>query len=56
MDGAEAEVHAFHAFAREDWRKIWSTNALERVNNEIERRSRVAGVFPDPAAATDQRY
>jgi hypothetical protein len=46
MDDAKAEVLAFTAFTRAHWRKIWSTNPLERVNTEIKRRSRVAGIFP----------
>jgi transposase-like protein len=51
MDDAKAEVLAFTAFPREHWRKIWSTNPLERVNQEIKRRSRVVGIFPNNAAA-----
>ena len=35
MDEAKAEVLAFAAFPREHWRKIWSTNPLERLNKEI---------------------
>lgn len=50
MDEAKAEVLAFTAFPREHWRKIWSTNPLERVNKEIKRRGRVVGIFPNPAA------
>ncbi|MDQ6527526.1 IS256 family transposase [Nocardioides sp. LHD-245] len=50
MDDAKAEVLAFSGFPREHWRKIWSTNPLERVNKEIKRRSRVVGIFPNPAA------
>jgi putative transposase len=50
MDEAKAEVLAFTAFPRAHWRKIWSTNPLERVNKEIKRRSRVVGIFPNPAA------
>jgi transposase-like protein len=30
--------------------EIWSTNPLERVNNEIKRRTDVVGVFPTPKA------
>ena len=50
MDDAKAEVLAFTAFPREHWRKIWSTNPLERINKEIKRRSRVVGIFPNAAA------
>jgi transposase-like protein len=50
LDEARPEVLAFSAFPREHWRKIWSTNPLERVNKEIKRRSRVVGIFPNEAA------
>ena len=46
VDDAKAEVLAFAAFPREHWRKIWPTDPLERLNKEIERRSRVVGIFP----------
>ena len=50
MDGGKSEVLAFAVFPREHWRKIWSTNPLERLNKEIKRRSRVVGIFPNEAA------
>lgn len=50
MDDAKSEVLAFAVFPREHWRKIWSTNPLERLNKEIKRRSRVVGIFPNEAA------
>lgn len=50
MDEAKAEVLAFSAFPRAHWRKIWSTNPLERLSEEIKRRSRVVGIFPNDAA------
>ena len=51
MDDAKAEVLAFNAFPRAHWRKIWSTNPLERLNKEsFKRRSRVVGILPNEAA------
>ncbi|WP_134772314.1 IS256 family transposase [Ornithinimicrobium flavum] len=50
MDAAKSEVLAFAVFPREHWRKIWSTNPLERLNKEIKRRARVVGIFPNEAA------
>ena len=47
---AEHEVTAYAVFPRSHWRKIWSTNPLERVNKEIKRRTNVVGVFPNDDA------
>ena len=41
---------AYATFPRHHWRKIWSTNPLERVNKEIKRRTNVVGVFPNDDA------
>jgi putative transposase len=44
------DLLAFSAFPLEHWRKIWSTNPLERLHREIKRRCDVVGVFPNDAA------
>jgi putative transposase len=50
MEAARDDVLAFLHFPQEHWRKIWSTNPLERLNKEIKRRTNVVGIFPnDPA-------
>jgi putative transposase len=46
---AAADICAFAAFPIAHWKKIWSTNPLERVNKEIKRRTNVVGIFPNEA-------
>lgn len=41
---------AFYAFNQEAWRKIKTSNCLERLNKEIRRRTRVVGIFPNDAS------
>jgi transposase-like protein len=47
---AAHDICAFAAFPTSHWRRIWSTNPLERVNAEIKRRADVIGIFPNPEA------
>jgi len=46
---AATDVCAFAAFPQAHWKKVWSTNPLERVNKEIKRRTNVVGIFPNEA-------
>ena len=45
------ETLAYTAFPREHWRRIRTDNAIERLNREIRRRTRVVGTFPDGRSA-----
>jgi putative transposase len=47
---AREDLTAFAAFPVAHWRKLWSTNPLERLNKEVKRRTKVVGIFPDDAA------
>lgn len=47
---AAVDITAFADFPSAPWKKIWSTNPLERLNREIKRRADVVQGFPNPAA------
>ncbi|MFE2584850.1 IS256 family transposase [Streptomyces sp. NPDC059378] len=47
---AAVDITAFADFPPAHWKKIWSTNPLERLNREVKRRADVVQVFPNPAA------
>jgi hypothetical protein len=47
---AEVDVLAYMAFPADHWRSISSTNAIERLNAEIDRWAKVVGIFPNTAS------
>ena len=44
-EGFEDSIQ-YYGFSKIDYRKISSTNTLERLNKEVRRRSRAVGIFP----------
>jgi hypothetical protein len=47
---ATTSIWNHRAFPKEHWKKIRTTNGLERINKELKRRSRVVGAFPNDGA------
>jgi transposase-like protein len=41
----------FYAFPTPHWKRIRTTNSLERLHGEIKRRTKAVGAFPDRASA-----
>jgi hypothetical protein len=46
-EGGQPGQGAYADYPRAHWRKLWSTNPLERLHKEIKRRCDVVGIFPD---------
>jgi putative transposase len=47
---ASEDVLAYLDMPEEHWTKLHSTNAVERLNREMKRRTRVVSIFPDRAS------
>jgi transposase-like protein len=51
VEGGFAAATQFYAFPQAHWRRIKTTNGLERLHGEVKRRIRSVGAFPDRASA-----
>ena len=45
IDRFRFDLWNYKAFPRTHWKRIRTTNSLERINNELKRRRRAAGAF-----------
>ena len=50
IDRFSQDIWNHRAFPKEHWKKIRTTNGLERINKELKRRCRVVGAFPNDGA------
>ena len=51
LDGGFAAATHFYFFPKAHWRRIKTTNGLERLHAEIKRRTKSVGAFPDRSSA-----
>lgn len=51
LDAGFDTATQYHALPKEHWKRIRSTNGLERLHGEIKRRIKSVGAFPDRASA-----
>ena len=50
MEEAMEDILAHTHFPEEHWRKIYTSNPIERLNKEIKRRTNCVGIFPNDDA------
>jgi transposase-like protein len=51
LDAGFDAATRYYAFPKEHWKRIRSTNGLERLHGEVKRRIKSIGAFPDRASA-----
>lgn len=51
LDAGFSAAVQFYSFPKAHWKRIRSTNGLERLHGEVKRRIRSVGAFPDRASA-----
>ena len=47
LESARDDLLTFTAFPPQLWKRLWTSNAIERTNEELKRRTKVVGVFPN---------
>ena len=56
LTDAREDLLAFTAFPAAHWKKIWSTNPLERLNKEVKRRTTSPGSSATPASSSGEAW
>ena len=51
LENGFADATRFYAYPKEHWKRLRSTNGVERLHVEIKRRIKSVGAFPDRASA-----
>lgn len=47
IDRFQYDIRNYESFPKEHWKRIRTTNGVERINKELKRRTRVVGAFPN---------
>ena len=53
LESFQYDIMNYTQFPEKHWKKIRTTNMMERTNKELKRRSKVVGAFPEPGLSIE---